>query len=83
MLKLYYKINFATEPKLSSQTTTIDQKPPDHSTQLEHRINVVQKLVELLLLDNYSNVIEPAMIEQMLNNSQSKALRDYAENNAK
>jgi hypothetical protein len=46
------------------------------------QLKVIQTLVELLLVDNYSNVIEHDMLDQLLDNKQNKTLVDYAKNKA-
>lgn len=54
----------------------------DNNEIIQSQLKVIQTLIELLLVDNYSNVIEPRLLDQLLDNDQNKALVNYAENKA-
>lgn len=46
------------------------------------QLKTIQTLIELLLLDNYSNAIEHNILDKLLSSNQNKTLVEYAENKA-
>lgn len=60
----------------------IDNTNEDRNVMLV-QLKTIQTLIELLLVDNYSNAIEPSILDKLLESNQNKALVEYAKNKAK